>query len=143
QRGAPGPQILLNEEPPDHRRNAQADDTATRDRVERRLNTETLEGIDEDGRADDPEGEEAAPDVLDPTKRADVEMHVVEPEPQPIHRREVPYRITLIRMQHELGLGRRPGGEIEQQRIARRGVSVRRERGRNLADSAIVDPTDD
>ena len=50
----------------------------------------------------------------------------------PEHRRQVADRIALVRVQHELGLGCRAGGEVQQQRIGCVRRAVGRERGRLL-----------
>src|SRR6185312_2038682 len=62
--------------------------------------------------------EEAAPGMLGPARRGNVQMDVAGPEPEPVHGREVANRIALVRMRHQLWLGGRPRSEVEQQRIA-------------------------
>jgi hypothetical protein len=51
---------------------------------------------------------------------------------EPVHRRQMPDRIALVAVQYQLGLGGRAGGEIEQQRITRSRLAVRRELRRRL-----------
>ena len=71
-----------------------------------------------------PGREEAAPGVLAPARGADVQVHVVRPQADPVHGREVADRVALVRVQHELGLGGRARGEIEQQRVVHGGRAV-------------------
>ena len=77
-----------------------------------------------------PRREEAAPGVLGPARRRDVQMHVARPQADPIHRRQMADRIALVTVQDELRLRRRAGGEIKQQRIVGARFAVRRERRR-------------
>ena len=81
-----------------------------------------------------PRREETAPGMLGPARRRDVEMHVARPQPEPIHRRQVADRIALMAVQHELRRRRGAGGEIEQHRIVRPRLAVRRKiRGRLIS----------
>ena len=82
---------------------------------------------DEHRRAGVPGREETAPGVLRPTGRGDVQMDVAGQQAEHVHRREMPHRIGAVRMQHQLRLRGRAGGEIEQQRIVGVGFAVRRE----------------
>jgi hypothetical protein len=79
-----------------------------------------------------PRRKKAAVGVLCPARRRDVEVDVAGLHAEPVHRRQMPDRIALVAVQDELGLGRRAGGEIEQQRIARPGLAVRHELRRRL-----------
>ena len=61
--------------------------------------------------------------------RAQVEVHIARPQPDPIRRRQMPDRIAVA-MCDQLRLGRGPGGEIQQQRVVggrrRRHIECRR-----------------
>ena len=95
--------------------------------AEHRLGVEARVVVDEHAGAGVPGCEEAAPRVLGPTGRRDVEVHVPGLQADPVHRRQVADRIALVGVQNELGLGRRAGREVQQQRVGRAGLSVRGE----------------
>ena len=76
--------------------------------------------VDEDRRLGDPGREEARPRVLGPAGRADRQVHVTGPRPDPVHRRQVPDGVRHLRVLDQLGLAGRPRGEVEQQRVGRR-----------------------
>ena len=108
--------------------------------VEQRLGVEArlVEGAHR--RAGIPRREERAPGVLRPSRRGDVEMDVAGHQAEHEHGREMADRIGPVRMQHELGLRRGSGGEVEQHRIVGVGLRVRRERGGRLQEIVVAIP---
>ena len=134
-------EIFLDQHAPHRRRRAQRGDLDWRDdRLEQRLGVEARLVVGEHRRAGVPGREEAAPGVLRPARRGDVEMHVAGQQAEPVHRREMADRIGAVRVQHELGLRRRAGGEIEQHRIVGVGLAVGRERGGRLQEIVVAMP---
>src|SRR4029450_13780363 len=67
-------------------------------------------------------------------------MDVARTKADPVHRREMPYRIALVRVHHELGLGRRPRCEVEEQRIRCASPDVGREAGGEATGFSEVQP---
>ena len=124
---AVGGQVFLDQHAPHGGRCAQRRDAVRGQHLQQRLRLEALVVGDEDAGARVPRREEAAPRVLGPARRGDVQVHVAGLQPQPVHGGQMPDRIALVRVQHQLGLGRGARGEIEQQRIGGLGHAVRRE----------------
>ncbi len=84
---------------------------------------------DEHAGAGIPRREDAGIGVLGPARRGDVEVHVTGLQPQDIHRAEMPDRIALMAVLHELGFGGGAGCEVEQQRVGWARLAIRREIG--------------
>ena len=59
-------------------------------------------------------------------------MHVAGTQAEPIHGRQMPDRIALMTVQHELGRRRGAGGEIKKERIVGAGFAVGRELRRRV-----------
>ena len=133
-------EILLDQHAPDGRWRTERRDAATFEHGQHRLRIEARVVVDEDAGPGVPGREEAAPRVLCPPRGRDVEMDVARTKADPVHRREMPYRVALVRVQHELGLGRGPRGEVEEQRIRCARSGVGRERGREAAGFGEVQP---
>ena len=140
QRRLAGFQVFLDQHAPHGRRRAERRDLVGDDRIEEIARVEARLVGDEDRGAGDPRREEAAPRVLGPARRGDVEMHVAGAQSQHEDRGEMADRITAMGMQHELGLGRRARREIEQHRIVGLRRPVRREFGRVIQQLGIRMP---
>ena len=150
QHDLPLPEIMLDQHPPDGRRRAEHGDLMLDQRIERRARLEAQRERD-DGRAGVPGREKARPGVLRPAGRGNVEMRVAGPDPEPVHRREMPDRIARMGVHHELRARRRARGEIEEHRVVGLGRAVGREdfaaekrvvgapAGRRLADRDALD----
>ena len=136
----PGLEILLDQDTPDRRRRAEGGDPAAHQRIQQRLGGETRLVEQEHRGAGVPRREDAAPGVLGPAGRGDVEMDVAGPQAQPVHGREMADRIALVAVQDQLRLAGGAGGEIEQQRIGRPGLAVRHECGRRRIGVLVVLP---
>ncbi len=122
-----GLQILQDQHPPHRGRRAQGRHPVTRHGRQRLLPVEARELVDEDRGARVPRREKAAPRVLGPAGRADVEVHVPLAQSDPVQGREMPHRIALMGVKHHLGLGRGPRREIEEEGIVRARGTVRLE----------------
>ncbi len=70
--------------------------------------------------------------MLRPARRTDVPMHVTGLQSEPVHGRQMPDRIALLAVQHQLGFRGRAGGEIEQLRVGCQGRTVGHELVRPL-----------
>ena len=99
--------------------------------------------MDEDAGAGVPRREEAAPRVLGPAWRRDVQVHVAGAQAEPVHRRQVADRVALVGVQHQLGFGGRARGEVEQQRVARLRRPIGHELGRRVRAVGVALPTRD
>ncbi|CAB4930731.1 unannotated protein [freshwater metagenome] len=62
--------------------------------------------------------------MLGPPGRADVQVHVAGLQAQPVHRGQVAQGVADLGVLDQLGPRRRPGGEVQQQRVTRRGPRV-------------------
>ena len=106
----------------------------------RRAGVEAALVGDEHRGADIPRREEAAPGVFRPARRRHVQVDVAGQQPQPVHRRQMPDRIGPVRVQHQLRLRRRAGGEIQQQRIVRIRLAIRAKVGRGGQQVVVAGP---
>ena len=140
QPAAPGRQVFLDQHAPHGGRRAQAGDLVLLQHAQQRRGREARVVEDEDGGARVPGREEAAPRMLGPAGRADVEVHVARLQADPVHGAEVTHRVALVRVQHQLGLGRGAAGEVKQQRIGGLGGAVGREGGGHAAAVVEVQP---
>ncbi len=140
QLAAEGRHVLLHQHAPDRGWRAEGLHAMRRDRLQRGLRIEARLVVDEDRGAGIPGREEAGIGVLRPARRGDVQVHVARPQAEPVHRRQVADRIALLVVQHELRLGRGAGGEVEQQRIRRARLALRREGSRALQQRVVLRP---
>ena len=93
--------------------------------------------------------EEAAPRVLGPARRGDVEVHVAGLQPDPVHRRQVADRVALVRVQRRASAARscpdvkyRSSGSVGPRRAVRgERRPARRRRRRTRASPATASPT--
>ena len=123
----PGAQILLDQHAPHRRRRAERGDAAARDGVEQPLGVEAALIDDEDRRLRAPRREEAAPGMLGPAGRRNIEMDVAGFQPDPVDGRQMADRIALVAVQHEFWRRRGARREIKQHRIVRPRLAVGRE----------------
>ena len=71
-----------------------------------------------------------APGVLGPPRGGQVQVHVARLDADPVHGGQVPHRVAGLGVRDQLGLGRGPGGEVQQQRVPGPGDPVRHKRDR-------------
>ena len=139
--GSPAPQtsrraslqaakILLDQQAPHRGRRAEGGDGAALEHAQQRLGVERRLVDHEDRGAGVPRREERAPGMLGPAGRGDVHVHVAGLQTQPVHRRQGAHGVTAMAVPHQLGLGGRARGEIEQERVVGVGRTVRLEIGR-------------
>ncbi|MCY1350237.1 hypothetical protein D9M69_364650 [compost metagenome] len=131
QRQAPaiGGQVLLDQHAPHGGRRAQAGHPVPLQHAEQGRGAEARDVVDEHAGAGVPRREQAAPGVLGPTRRGDVEVDVAGLQADPVHRGEVPDRVALVAVQHHLRLGGGAGGEVQQQRVVGAGRAIGGEGG--------------
>src|SRR5439155_3401914 len=137
QPAAVGGEVFLDQHSPHGRRRAERRHAAALERCEQPGRAEARDAVDEDARARVPGREEAAPGMLGPARRRDVQVDVARLQADPEHRRQMPDWIALMRMEYELGLRGRTRGEVEQQRIGRARLAVRFERSRLLVGRGV------
>ena len=94
----------------------------------------------EHGGAGIPGREEAAPGVLGPARRGDIQMDIARLQSEPVHRRQSADGIAALAVAHQLGFCRRAGGEIQQHRIVGPGRPVRREAFRKIRGLFVSEP---
>ena len=78
------------------------------------------------GRGGVPRSEHVRPRVLGPAGGGDVEVDVAGLQAEPVHGGQVAGRVGGVGVLDQLGLGRGPRGEVQQQRVAGQGHAVRR-----------------
>ena len=120
-------QVLQDEHAPHRGRGAHGGDLVGLQHLQGAPRHEAGVVVDEDGGAGVEGGEEAGPGVLGPPRRADVHVHVPLADANPEHGGEVSDRVAALGVEHQLGLGRRPAGEVEQHRVVDVGLAVRHE----------------
>ena len=133
-------EVFLDQHAPDSRRRAQAGHAAALQRAEQSLRVEACAVVDEDAGAGVPGRKEATPGVLGPSRRRNVHVNVARAQSQPVHRRQVADWVALVRVQHQLGLGGRARGEVEQHGIGGEGRGVGHVRGRGAGGVAEWPP---
>src|SRR5205814_2468811 len=84
---------------------------------------------------------EAAPGMLSPARRGNVQMNVARLQPKPVHRRKSADRVATLAMAHQFRFCRCSGSEIQQQQIVGFGRSVRREGFRKVGSLLVTQPT--
>ena len=118
-------QVGVDEHPPHRRGGAQRGDLVGAQHAEQGGRVEPRVVVDEDRRLGDPRREERGPGVLGPAGARDVEVDVAGAQADPVHRREVADRVGALGVLDQLGLARRPGGEVEEQAVVGSGPRVR------------------
>src|SRR6266536_2359067 len=125
-------EVLEDEEAPHGGRRAPRRDLVAGEHLERAPRAEAGVVVHEHGRAGVERRVEVRPGVLPPPRRADVHVHVALADAEPVHRGEVADRIARVRVEHELRLRGRAGGEVQEHRVVRVRVALRQE------DAALV-----
>ena len=126
QRHLDGCKLLLNEQPPHRRRRAQRGDAAAADGRKQGFCVEARLVDHEHSRARIPRREEAAPGMLGPARRGNIQMDVARLQPEPEHRRQRADRIAALAVPHQFWFCGGARGEIEQHRVIGMGRAVRR-----------------
>ena len=119
--------VLLHEHAPHRRRRADRGDLVLRDGIQHAARVEARLVGDEHGGARIPRREEAAIGVLRPAGRGDVQVHVAGLQADPVHRDQMADRIALVAVLDQLRPRRGARGEIQQHRIGRTRLAIRRE----------------
>ena len=72
--------------------------------------------MDKDARTGIPRREQAAPGMLGPAGRGNIEVQIAGLQADPVHRRQMPHRVALVAVQDHFWFGGGAGGEVQQHR---------------------------
>ena len=122
-----GGEVLLDQQPPHRGRRAEGGDRVVRQHLQQGGGVEARIVVEEDAGAGVPGGEEAAPGVLGPARRTDIEVAIPLLQADPVEGGEVAHRVGLMGMGDQLGLGSGARGEVEQHGVVGGGRPVRGE----------------
>ena len=123
----PARKVFLDQHAPDGGWRTQARHAMLDQHIQQVCRLESCVVVDKDACAGIPRREEAAPRMLAPAGRGDVQVHIPCTQAGPVHRGQVADRVALVGVQHQLRLGGGAGGEVQQQRIGGPGRRVRAE----------------